>query len=54
VERASKQRNISIMNDITVFVEIEARLSFASRRACFDDEVGVHSFRYAEWSGKSV
>jgi hypothetical protein len=42
VERASKHRNISIKNEIKVFVEIEERLSFSSCRACFDGEIGVH------------
>jgi hypothetical protein len=48
VERTFNRRNISIRNGITVFVEIEERLSFASRRACFDAENGVHCVRCAE------
>jgi hypothetical protein len=54
VERASKRRNISIKYEITVFVEREERLSFASCRACLDDEVGMHGVRCAEWSRKSL
>jgi hypothetical protein len=50
VERASKRRNISIKYEITVFVEREERLSFASCRACLDDEVGMHGVRCRmEW-----
>jgi hypothetical protein len=54
VERASKHRNISIRNEITVFFGIEERLSFARCRACIDAEIGVHCVRRIEWSGKSV
>jgi hypothetical protein len=54
VKSAFKRRNISIRNEITVFVVIEERLSFASRRACLDSEIGVHCVRRIEWSGKSV
>jgi hypothetical protein len=54
VERSFKRRNISIRNEITVFVEIDERLSSAGCRACFDDEIGVHCVRRIKWSGKSV
>jgi phage terminase small subunit len=54
VERAFKRRKISIKNEITVFVESEEILSFASRRACFDAEIGVHCVRRIKWSGKSI
>jgi hypothetical protein len=42
VERAFNHRNISMRNGITVFVQIEGRLSFASCGASFDAEIGVH------------
>jgi hypothetical protein len=53
VERAFKQRNISIKNEITDFVEIEERLSLVSYRACFDGEIGMTCFWRVNWSGKS-
>jgi hypothetical protein len=48
-----KLRNISIKNKITVFVVFDERLRFASCRACFEHEIGVHCVRRVEWSGKS-
>jgi hypothetical protein len=52
VEREKKQRNISSKNDITVIVEREERLRFASYWACFDAEIGVQCIRRVGWSGK--
>jgi hypothetical protein len=54
VERLFKRRNISIKYEKTVFVESEEKLGFASRRACFDAEIGVHCVRRVEWSGKDA
>jgi hypothetical protein len=54
VDIAFKHRNISINNEIAVFVGIEERLSFASCKACFDAEFGMNCFWRVKWSGKSV
>jgi hypothetical protein len=53
VERTSKRRNKTIKYEKTVFVESEEKLGFASRRARFDAEIGVHCVRRIEYSGRS-
>jgi hypothetical protein len=54
VKRAFKLSNISIRSEITVFIEIDERLSFAISRACFDAEIGFQHVRRVEWSGNSI